>query len=406
MLATSSAGRYDDRVTSCRDLRLRLPGWWSGVALVLGVGGCYAPDPASGLPCSPTGGCPIGQACVDGVCAGQAEPPDADPGAPDGAIDAGGTNTNLRAFITVTTVPGNFGGHAAADAICLDEAAAAGLPGDFVAVFNTTVDVGHAALVGSSGWVNAGGDRLLAGAAEWNTAALRNPIRYAADGTDLGRVTAWYGASQVETCGNWTSTAGSGGTMSSTEGFTVNFVTACGNPRALICAERGALTTLPPPPSPPGKRVFVSAPITPGGGLAGADARCAADASAAGLAGAASFRAAIAVTGAGPFDRFDPGEPLVRPDGELVASTGAALFSGVGQIRSFPNRHADGTPYSTDAPFVWIGDVGSTCSDWTSTATDDFADLAFPEATYRPFLLSPGYAASCDSDLPVLCIET
>jgi hypothetical protein len=376
-----------------------------GVALALASAACYGPDPASGLPCSPTGGCPAGQACVDGVCGGGGEVPDADPLAPDGAPDAPPSNGNLVAFVTVTTVAGDFGGHATADPICQDEAATAGLPGDFVAVFNTTTTLGHTALSGSSGWVNARGDRLLAAASEWNTPALRNPIRYAADGTDLGRVMAWYGASQVETCGDWTSTAGAGGTMSSTEGFTVNFVTACANQRALICAERGALTPLPPAPAPPGKRVFVSTPRTPGGGLAGADTRCVTDATAAGLLGADGFRAALSVAGAGPFDRFATGEALVRPDGELVAEDSAALYDGIGALRSFPNRHADGTPYASDAPFVWIGAAGATCTDWTSTQPDAFADLAFPEATHRPFLLAPGYAGSCDSDLPVLCIE-
>ncbi len=56
-----------------------------GFALVLA--GCYAPSPATGLPCSATGACPVGQTCGDdGVCAGNPNPPDADPAAPDGAI--------------------------------------------------------------------------------------------------------------------------------------------------------------------------------------------------------------------------------------------------------------------------------------------------------------------------------
>jgi hypothetical protein len=65
---------------------------WIGALVLVGAGGgCYAPSPAGGLPCSPTGGCPAGQTCSpDGICGGvvdAAGAPDADPLAPDAGPD-------------------------------------------------------------------------------------------------------------------------------------------------------------------------------------------------------------------------------------------------------------------------------------------------------------------------------
>jgi hypothetical protein len=64
------------------------------VALPLGLGGgCYAPAPTPGLPCSPSGACPAGQTCdlASMICDGTAAPIDAAllgdaVSAPDGAI--------------------------------------------------------------------------------------------------------------------------------------------------------------------------------------------------------------------------------------------------------------------------------------------------------------------------------
>ena len=381
---------------------------WLGLVCAVAMGACYTPDPLSGLPCSPTGGCPAGQQCVDEVCRGGGPSPDADPNAPDAeptVADSAPVARNLIAFITVTQVAGDFGGPAAADLICQQEAAEAGLPGDFIALFNTSSRVGSDTLTGSAGWVNTIGDRLIQPATDWNTARLINPIRYTATGDDPGRVGVWFGASQVETCGDWSSTAETGGTFMSTEGFTFNFVTSCASNRALLCAETGAATVLPPAPFPPGKLIFVSSELSPGGGLVGADAVCVADASSAGLANPSDFRAAIAITGSGAFARFSVGSPLVRTDGELVASDGAALFSGIGSLRSFANRLASGAAYQSGTPFVWIGADAVNCTDWTGTQGDVFADLAIPEASFRPFLLMSGFGGSCNSLLPVLCIE-
>lgn len=67
-----------------------------GLAVWVGVlaAGCYAPEVPQGVPCSPTGGCPIGQRCVAGVCEGTAPTGDAG-GQPDAAGDGGGTSQDV-----------------------------------------------------------------------------------------------------------------------------------------------------------------------------------------------------------------------------------------------------------------------------------------------------------------------
>jgi len=129
------------------------------------------------------------------------------------------------------------------------------------------------------------------------------------------------------TCSDWTSTAGntllgraSGGTTIWTE-YTQ---TSCNSPMRLYCfgvSETNAVHAAPVA----GRIAFVVALWPPSGGLAGADASCTADATAAGLPG--SFRALLATTTATAVSRFSDGTPWVRPDGIPVAANLAQLRS-------------------------------------------------------------------------------
>lgn len=85
----------------------------SSGALVLSLvvfAGCYAPNPPSGVACSPTGGCPSGQLCwLDGLCHTErpSEVPDARPPDPiDANIPVACSNPAIDTQIAPGTVAG------------------------------------------------------------------------------------------------------------------------------------------------------------------------------------------------------------------------------------------------------------------------------------------------------------
>ena len=369
------------------------------VAMVglLGVAACYAPAPVEGLPCSPSGSCPAGQACVDEVCAGSGVVPDAAPDA--GAVD------NLKAFVSSGTRTGALGGRAGADALCAGDATDAGLSGEFIALLGTATSRGAERLDGSSGWVNTRGDRLVAMPAEWEQGEVRNPVRYLADGTDPGDVALWRGGNQALTCGDWSATGGDGSANFNSDGFAVAFEIPCAQALHLLCVEVGRRTPLPPAPVSDGKLVFVTRDAwTPGSGRADADAACVAAATAGVLANASTFKAAIGIGSGSPFARFTSSAPLIRTDGELVATSGLALFTGVGGLRSFINRDQFGAVPAE--PFVWLGSANSTCADWSSSSAASSAPLGLPDTADRGTLLNPGYAGTCDdATVGLICVE-
>lgn len=364
---------------------------------LLGIAACYAPAPVEGLACSPSGACPVGQTCVDDVCVI----------GPDGGAPADAPVRNLLAFVSQRQLPGDFGGRAMADAACVAEAGAAGLRGEFIALLGTSSSAGASRLAGASGWVNLRGDRLVDAPDEWETGELRNPVRYQADGTDPGDVAFWRGGDPDLTCSDWSSQVGNGAANFNRDGLAVNFTRACGQALRVLCVEVGRRTPLPPAPAPPSdaKRVFVTSTTwTPGGGRADADAACVAAASDAGLAQADTFLAAIGVGAGSPFARFASPAPLVRVDDEVVAASGAALFTGVGELRSFVNRDERGNLPA--AAFIWLGAPGFTCTDWTSADAGATAPLGLPDSADRGTLLGVGYAATCDdATISLLCIE-
>jgi hypothetical protein len=142
-------------------------------------------------------------------------------------------------------------------------------------------------------------------------------------------------------------------------------------------------------------------------GIAGADALCASDASAASLSG--TYKALLATTTASAASRMTLAALYVRPDGIPIATgstiaAGSTLDSGIWQ-------RADGTYVPSQGDLVFtgaptpseMGTVTSTCSDWTSTATpgaiigaDTFADPTWWN------LASNG---QCTATIAVYCLQ-
>lgn len=291
------------------------------------------------------------------------------------------------AFISNGTYTGDLGGVDGAAQICTNEAASAGLSGNYVAMLSTqTSEIADAlTTAGGRGWVRMDYRPVANSAADWPSGELMHAPVYNGLGEKVAaNALMWTGmssdgaASGVD-CSNWTSDsvvesgrtgyAGAGGHRLVFAGNS-----GCHIPRHLACLQVDHDVVVEPPPPAPGRYAFVSAEaITPGGGLAAADAICAQEALTAGLPGSI-YKALLATESATAISRFSPsGGTWIRPDGIAIAKdvvafgdAGRALLAGITQL-------ADGT--QTAANFVFTGApsltaVGddSTCENWTTTA--------------------------------------
>lgn len=309
-----------------------------------------------------------------------------------------------RAFVTSSTHTGNLGGLAGADAICQQRASEALLPnaGGYVAyISDSTTDAychvhgligkrasncGQATLPADVGpWVRTDGfpfaariDEALAPTGHVYAPPchdeLGDPVgiwvQYWTSTVDTGEVHPTFSAP----CSDWTSedgSAGSGLSWSTTTSFSYGGSMACSTARPLLCLEAGFAVPLPPHRS-GGAQVFLTAAPSTGalGGLPGADAKCVAAATAAGLPAPWSFVAWLSDSGSDARDRLTYDGPWVRLDGVLVASGKSDLVDGT--------LHAPINLTETGAWLgyygVWTGTqsggtyLGTDCEGWTSSA--------------------------------------
>jgi len=341
-----------------------------------------------------------------------------------------GTNTNCQrqrvAFVTSTTGNGDLStwtgaapntGLAAADAVCQARAAAAMLPGTYVAwMSDATSDAycrvhgltgkkaancGQAALPVAAGpWVRPDGqpfapaiDRLLAPTrATYRTASMSELLAEVAVG-DTDRVytgTDDTGVLTSAACNNWTTSLSTvrgamgevnGGGTSWTDALTLD--PTCNTFGRLRCVETMSGPAL-PSRHPVAKKAFLTSVTGTGnlstwadaGGLAGtvaADAVCQARARFAGYANSQSFKALLLNT-LSATSRITTNGPWARPDGVTIATSRTELLDGRLSAPLYlteTNAYLTGT---SDTGAVWTGSnaVGSAtfvyCSQWTTTS--------------------------------------
>jgi hypothetical protein len=331
-------------------------------------------------------------------------------------------------FVTSTLQPGNFGGLAGADAICAARATAGGLPGTYVAWLSTAA-AGAASRLGSAkGFVRPDGKPFANTVADILANKLFYPLRIDEAGVDVtngplpsaSTVTVWTGTtkdgllSSGQTCTDWTSSSGSGLTGRAAGGpasWTARTNSGCGTARRLYCFQTDHTTDDLVPTSTAGKIAFVSTKSFtpgPGVGIAGADALCASNATAASLPG--TFKALLATTAASAASRVTLAPLYVRPDGIPIAS-GTTLSAG-GVLDSGIWQRADGTYSPATGDLAYTGaptpaslpaSAASTCDDWTATTStaavigaDTFAD---------PTWWNLASTQTCAATLAVYCLE-
>jgi hypothetical protein len=293
---------------------------------------------------------------------------------------------NLVFATAGTRVPGELDGVANADAFCQASAAAAGLPGTYVAWLSTTTTAAKNRLAARSGWFRPDGQPFLFKMDDLSTGRVLYPPAL----DELGQPLPAGAAVVTETTATGAAVAGShcmdylspsvqgllvtGEPTGGTGRWTAGGVgAACNQPAHYYCFGKdfmSAIAVLQPQGEPV---MFVSSgTFAPGNGPAAADALCQAESSAAMLPGGVTI-ALITSGGKSVQERladYDfPAGLVLRPDGIPVAAGVEELLAG-GPMFASPNVTADASTY-LDVD-VWTGavsfdTVSFDCSNWTSS---------------------------------------
>lgn len=326
------------------------------------------------------------------------------------------------AFLTTDTYSGNLGGTSGADAKCKDAAINAGLAGSYKAWIATSTESADAHIGTASGWVRTDGKIFARSKADFVAGRHHYPLRVSETGVDLLTArTAWTGAlmtgaATANTCSNWTSiatgtsgTAGephTGGTMWS------SFSTSgCTGLKSLYCLGVDRVAPIAAPAPAAGRIAFVSsASFNASTGVAGADALCTSQATAAGLTG--TFKALLATTTATAASRFTTtAANFVRPDGVVIGPVSAVLGGNV--VLSAPiNVTADAASYlgnngswtGATAP-TSVGTAASTCANWSSnlaTATGVYGRVGETDGKYW---FNTTTTTTCNASFRVYCLQ-
>ncbi len=283
-------------------------------------------------------------------------------------------------FVTSTVHTANLGGVAAYDNVCQNRAVSAGLPGTYRAWISDANSSAVSRLGSARGWVRPDGKPFAdALAALTSSGQMFYPLRMDETGADTGADVGVFtgtnpnGTVSANTCANWTSAIGPavlGFTAAGSPLWTGAGGYSCASSQRIYCFgnSRTAVVSVDPVA---GRAAFLSSTsITTSAGLAGADAICQSDATAAGLPG--TFRALLAASGASAISRFSTvGATWVRRDGVPVVASASQLASGF-----YAPLHVTAAGVYQGGFQVWVGaasfaaagTMATTCNNWTSTA--------------------------------------
>jgi Abnormal spindle-like microcephaly-assoc'd, ASPM-SPD-2-Hydin/Divergent InlB B-repeat domain len=288
-------------------------------------------------------------------------------------------------FVTSQTYRTDLG-LAGYDRVCNERARIAGLPGSYLAWLSTTTTDAVDRFSSARGFIRVDGrpfaDTLQPGAPvyfppaldEFGMASTAWPYSVMNGSDGSGRLVSG------ENCSDWTVSGAYplrlGNARAGSQVWTGWGSSSCQTSWAILCFGAGIDRPLQRERA-SGRVAFVSWNALPsGGGVTAADSLCASEARAAGLPG--SFKALLSADGASAAGRFDlRGPPWVRTDGVPIVEKAADLAGSnliapldvtatgayVGWNTTWTGARTPGDP----------GTSASTCSSWTSTATDVYA---------------------------------
>jgi len=316
-------------------------------------------------------------------------------------------------FVASGQHDGDLGGVTGADAICQDEALAAGLGGTFMAFLGDsgTSAYDRVAATGAGGWIRVDGQPVAADLDAFAAGEFWYPPSLDVDSQSVDR-RVWTGALQGGalssfTCSDWGSSdpsdeGSTGDSESGGQRAIQSGADTCETGGTIRCLQVDFTDPVAAPTPVPGRVAFVSSDaFFHDAGLEGADALCAADAVAGNLP-AGEYRALLATSTTAAIDRFDvAGAEWVRPDGVPVAGSAADFADGATGLLAAIALRADGSwtdggSVTTGAPAVDASDA-NTCSDW-SDATDTSMFLAAPAASVAATWFASSSPFSCNAN--------
>lgn len=343
------------------------------------------------------------------------------------------STTNNLIFVTSTQVAGNFGGVSPADTMCGQSATAAGLPGSYIAWIASPSVTAVSRLGSARGWIRPDGQPFAdtVGASGGKTGFTNGQIYFPPEVNELGSVmgaSVWaanqagaddqVNPSSYVDCTGWSSASSSvvganGFSAAGSRDWASTYIASyCNTANSLYCLGTN-LTTPVTPATTTGRHAFVSVGIFgPATGIASADSMCQSEASSAGLANAANFKALLATNGASAASRFNlSGANWIRPDGLLIASSITNLFAG--NLLVPIAQHADGSyMHQGDGSYNWsgaadpntAGTAALTCNNWSSNASSSTGESGFASEVTLSFFGSWN-ADPCNGSNSVFCFE-
>lgn len=339
------------------------------------VGACFEPAPHEGFACGLGNWCPGPLLCAADHTCRSTNPPgdDANP-AGDGSVDDGGgpQGPSNYAFVTSKTfLASSLMTVIRADSECMKAAAAARLPGTYIAWLSVTGQNARDRLGAASGWQRTDGKPFAHDFPTLTAGNIYYPLRKTETGADLADYvltgTDDLGNSAGEDCLGLTSSSKSdviiiGETTGGSTLWTNSSDTTCDQMGHLYCLQIDHQQPVVPARE-SGPLAFLSTPYAPAGGLTGADAHCMADAAAGSIPG--NFKALLSTTSVAALDRFRPlpSTPWVRLDG--VATTRDFMTWDAPINVTVSGGYADLQAYSgATSPTLKSLSLDESCNDW------------------------------------------
>lgn len=310
------------------------------------------------------------------------------------------------AFVTSTVYTvATLGGVSGADAACQARAAAANLPGNFVAYIDEGGGTGLRDRLGdANSWVRIDGkpftDNLI-GRVFYPPELDESGSRVGATPPALGEV-----INADTSCAGWTSTSAGllplGDPTGGFGGWEMARYGSCSDTFRLYCLQKDFRNPVLVTPA-TGRSAFVSDAFwVPGGGIAAADAVCQGDAQTNGLAG--TYRAFLATSTASALSRFDTsGAPWVRVDGIPIVEAATDLANARGrfvaafQITASSNFLGNDIAWTGSADPAAPGTLGITCNDWRSNANSASGTAGSLQFSSFSQALGSGPESACDT---------
>lgn len=320
-------------------------------------------------------------------------------------------------FVSSRTITPGQASLATADALCTDDAHAAGLPGNYVAWLSSSSVNAASRLAGARGWRRPDGVAVADTIADIVSERMFAPPNRDVLGNHVSELVAT--ATLIDgtagiTCETGTGNLTAGLTDATTARFTDyrDVAVACDAPSRVYCFGVSTSVAVSKPPPTAGKRIFVAEDFPGDGNLTVMeDPHCAAAAASAGLTG--SFRAYLTDADVPAATKFPATVgPIVRIDGLVVATSIDALNAG--ELVTSANMTADGRVIAGP---VWAGSPSPTtfttspdaCQSWSTLNAFIFGYVGHLGSTSRGFFGTDErdvpVLLTCDALRPIYCLE-